>query len=158
MEDKTKRDKQALFHDELHGYYIEELELGMSALYAKTVTQADIVMFAGISGDMNPVHINHEFAEETMFEGRIVHGMLTAGFISTAIGMKLPGPGSIYLKQSLNFKAPVRAGDTVHARVTIKDINQIKRRVTLETVCLVDDKVVLDGEAVILVPSKPING
>lgn len=72
--------------------------------------------------------------------------------------MKLPGPGSIYLKQSLNFKAPVRAGDTVHARVTIKDINQIKRRVTLETVCLVDDKVVLDGEAVILVPSKPING
>ena len=137
---------------ELMGYAIEELSVGMTALFAKTVTEADIVLFAGISGDINPVHLNHEFAAETIFEGRIAHGLLTASFISTVIGTRLPGPGAIYLKQSLNFKAPVRAGDTVKARATITAIDTQRRRVVLSTVASVGDKVVLDGEALVLVP------
>lgn len=141
-------------NDDLMGYCIEDLSVGMTAVFAKTVTEADIVLFAGISGDINPVHLNHEFATETMFEGRIAHGMLTAGFISTVIGTKLPGPGAIYLKQSLNFKAPVRAGDTVRARVTIKEIFPEKRRIVMDTVATVGEKVVLDGEAMILVPCR----
>ena len=138
--------------DELHGYYVEDLEPGMSAVYAKTVSETDIVLFAGISGDNNPVHLNQEFAADTMFEGRIAHGMLTASFISTVLGMKLPGPGCVYMSQSLNFKAPVRAGDTVTARVTLKELKG--RRATFETVCTVGDMVVVDGEAVIFVPSR----
>ncbi len=140
--------------DDLMGYALEDLSVGMSAVFAKTVTEADIVLFAGISGDINPVHLNHEFATETMFEGRIAHGLLTASFISTVIGTKLPGPGAIYLKQSLNFKAPVRAGDTVRARTTITEIIPEKRRIVMETVATVGETVVLDGEALILVPSR----
>ncbi len=143
-------------NEDLMGYCVEDLVVGMTSVFAKTVTEADIVLFAGISGDINPVHLNHEFATETMFEGRIAHGMLTAGFISTVIGTKLPGPGAIYLKQSLNFRAPVRAGDTVRARATVKEIIVEKRRVVLETVATVGDKVVLDGEAVIMVPSRVV--
>jgi len=141
-------------NDDLMGYCLEDLSVGMTAVFAKTVTEADIVLFAGISGDINPVHLNHEFATETMFEGRIAHGMLTAGFISTVIGTKLPGPGAIYLKQSLNFRAPVRAGDTVRARTTITEIVPEKRRIVMETVATVAGKVVLDGEALIMVPSR----
>ncbi len=141
-------------HDELHGLYLEDLKVGMTAVYAKTVTEADIVMFAGISGDINPVHLNHEFAAETMFEGRIAHGMLSASFISTVIGTKLPGPGAIYLSQNLKFKAPVRAGDTVQARTTITEIIPEKRRVAMSTICTVADKVVIEGDAVIMVPVK----
>ncbi len=141
-------------YDDLMGFYIEDLSAGMTAVFAKTVTEADIVLFAGISGDINPVHLNHEFATETMFEGRIAHGMLTASFISTVIGTKLPGPGAIYLKQSLNFKAPVRAGDTVRARVTIREVIAEKRRIVLDTVATTGDTVVLDGEALVLVPSR----
>lgn len=141
-------------NDDLMGYCVEDLSVGMTAVFAKTVTEADIVLFAGISGDINPVHLNHEFATETMFEGRIAHGMLTAAFVSTVIGTKLPGPGAIYLKQSLNFRAPVRAGDTVRARTTIKEINLEKRRIVMETVATVTDTVVLDGEALVLVPSR----
>ena len=145
----------ALDHnEEQSGYFIEDLSVDMTALFAKTITEADIVLFAGISGDINPVHLNHEFATETMFEGRIAHGMLTASFISTVIGTKLPGPGAIYLKQSLNFRAPVRAGDTVRARATIREVIANKRRVVLETVATVGDTVVLDGEALIMVPSR----
>ncbi|UCH76198.1 MAG: MaoC family dehydratase [Rhodospirillales bacterium] len=136
------------------GYCIEDLSVGMTAVFAKTVTEADIVLFAGISGDINPVHLNHEFATETMFEGRIAHGMLTASFISTVIGTKLPGPGTIYLKQDLKFKSPVRAGDTAKARATVKEIRAEARRVVMETVVTVGDTVVLDGEALILVPSR----
>ena len=142
--------------DELHGLYLEDLKVGMTAVYAKTVTEADIVMFAGISGDINPVHLNHEFASETMFEGRIAHGMLSASFISTVIGTKLPGPGAIYLSQNLKFKAPVRAGDTVLARTTITEIIPDKRRVAMRTVCTVADKVVIEGDALIMVPVKPL--
>jgi 3-hydroxybutyryl-CoA dehydratase len=141
-------------HDELHGYYLEDLSVGMTAIYAKTMTDADIVMFAGISGDTNPIHLNEEFSGGTVFEGRIAHGMLTASLISTVIGTKLPGPGCIYLKQSLNFKAPVKAGDTVTARVTIREIVAEKKRVIMDTVCSIGDAVILDGEATIMVPRK----
>jgi 3-hydroxybutyryl-CoA dehydratase len=141
-------------HDELHGLYLEDLKVGMTAVYAKTVTDADIVLFAGISGDINPVHLNHEFASETMFEGRIAHGMLSASFISTVIGTKLPGPGAIYLAQNLKFKAPVRSGDTVQARATITEVIPDKRRIALRTVCTVADKVVIEGDALIMVPSR----
>lgn len=140
--------------NELHGYYFEDLDVGMTDIFGKTVTEADIVMFSGISGDINPVHLNHEFASETMFEGRIAHGMLTASFISTVIGTKLPGPGCIYVNQSLRFKAPVKAGETVIARVTVTKVIPEKHFVELKTVCTVGDKVVIDGEATIMVPTR----
>ena len=151
----AKAPDQRTTHDELHGLYLEDLAVGMTAVYAKTVTDADIVLFAGISGDVNPVHLNQEFAAGTMFEGHIAHGMLSASFISTVIGTKLPGPGAIYLAQNLKFKAPVRAGDTVLARVTVTEIIADKRRIALKTVCSVGDKVVIDGDAVIMVPTRP---
>ena len=139
---------------ELHGYYLEDLTPGMTALYAKTVTDADVVLFAGISGDVNPVHLNQEFADRTMFRGRIAHGMLTASFISTVIGTKLPGPGCIYVSQNLKFKAPVRVGDTVNARVTVSSIDETRGRITVETTCTVGNIVVIAGEAVLLVPRR----
>ena len=141
-------------HDELHGYYIGDLSVGMTAIYAKTITDADIVLFAGISGDTNPIHLNEEFSGGTTFAGRIAHGMLTASLISTVIGTKLPGPGCIYLKQSLNFKAPVKIGDTVTARVTVRELMAEKKQVVMDTVCSVGEAVVLDGEALIMVPRK----
>ena len=140
--------------DELHGHYIEDLAKGMTALYARTVTEADLVIFAGVSGDTNPLHLNQEFAAHGVFEGRVAHGMLTASFVSTVLGTKLPGPGSIYLSQTLRFKAPVRIGDTVNARATVVDVNAEKRRVTLATVCTVANEVVLEGEAQVVVPSR----
>lgn len=136
---------------EKHGYYLEDLSVGMTAIFAKTITDADIVMFAGISGDTNPVHLDASFANKTMFGDRIAHGMLSASFVSTVFGTKLPGPGCIYMSQNLRFKAAVKAGDTVTARVTIQEINQEKRRVTFDTVCHVDDKVVIDGDAMLMV-------
>ena len=139
---------------ELNGYSLEDLEVGMTGIFAKTVTDADIVLFSGISGDINPVHLNHEFASETVFEGRIAHGMLTASFISTVIGTRLPGPGCIYVSQSLRFLAPVRSGDTVRARATITEIFPEKRRVAMKTVCTVGDAVVVDGDALIFVPAR----
>jgi len=140
--------------DGMHGYYFEDLEVGMTASYAKTITETDIVMFAGMSGDNNPVHLNHEFATLTMFEGRIAHGMLSAGFISTVLGTKMPGPGCIYLSQNLKFKAPVRANETVKAKVTITKLIPEKRFVELETVCSVGGKPVITGEAVVMVPAR----
>ncbi len=140
--------------DPLHGYYFEDLKEGMTDIYGRTVTDADIVMFAGVSGDTNPVHLNHEFAAETMFKGRIAHGILSASFISTVIGTKLPGPGCIYVSQALRFKAPVKAGDTVIARVTVTKLIPEKKFVELKTQCLVLGKVVIDGEATIMVPAR----
>src|SRR6202030_678820 len=105
----------------LNGYDVEDLETGMTATFAKTITEADIVLFAGASGDNNAVHINEEFAQTTPFKGRIAHGMLTASVISAAIAGRLPGPGTIYLRQTLEFKAPVRAGDTVRATVSVRE-------------------------------------
>ena len=140
--------------DDTVGYCIEDLSVGMSAQYARTVTEADIVLFAGVSGDNNPVHMNEIYASSTMFKGRIVHGMLSASFLSTTIASRLPGPGSIYLTQNLRFCAPVRAGDTVEARVTITDVILEKKRVALKTVCSVAGKVVIDGDALVMVPSR----
>ncbi len=137
---------------ELHGLFFEDLKVGQTALYARTLTETDIVLFAGISGDNNPVHINEEFASNTMFSGRIAHGMLSAAFISTVLGMKLPGPGAIYVSQTLRFKAPVRAGDTLNVRATVTDLVPDKRRATLSTIITVGNRVVLEGEAVVIVP------
>ena len=141
--------------DELRGKYLDEITDGMSAVFSKTVTEADIVLFAGITGDTNPVHLDEEFAKPTMFKGRIAHGMLTAGFISAVFGTKLPGPGCIYLSQSLKFKAPVRIGDTVRARVTITALDKEKGRCTFATTAHVGDTLVIEGEAQILVPKRP---
>ena len=149
---EAKRVKEA--NEMLHGLYFEDLEEGMKDAYAKTITNADIITFAGISGDTNPVHLNHEFASETMFEGQIAHGMLTASFISTVIGTKLPGPGCIYVSQSLRFKATVKVGDTVTATCTVRKKIPEKHMIEMETVCSVGGKPVLDGEATILVPLK----
>lgn len=140
--------------ESLNGFYYEDLSLGQSAIFAKTVTEADIATFAGVSGDFNPVHVNEEFASQTMFKGRIAHGMLSAAFISTVFGTKLPGPGCIYVSQMLKFKAPVRIGDTVTARVEITAMAPEKKFVTFKTTCTVAGKVVLDGEATLMVPSK----
>jgi 3-hydroxybutyryl-CoA dehydratase len=141
--------------DELRGKYLDEISEGMTAVFSKTVTEADIVLFAGITGDTNPVHLDEEFAKPTMFKGRIAHGMLTAGFVSAVFGTKLPGPGCIYLSQNLKFKAPVKIGDTVKARVTVSAIDQAKARVTFATTCHVGELIVLDGEAQLMVPRRP---
>ena len=140
--------------DETVGHYIEDLAVGMSASFAKTVTEADVVLFAGVTGDLNPVHINEEFAQRTMFKGRIAHGMLSAGFISAALGTHLPGRGAIYISQNMKFKAPVRIGDTVTATVTVAEVNAEKRRVVMKTVCSVGQTVVVDGEATLMVSSR----
>ena len=140
--------------EELSGYFFEDLELGMTAAYARTIGPADLVMFAGISGDTNPMHLNEEYAEKTMFEGTIAHGMLSSSFISTVVGTRLPGPGCVYISQSLKFKAPVRPGDTVTARATVVELKPEKSRVVLETVCTVGDTVVISGQAEVLVPRR----
>lgn len=131
----------------LGGYNTEDLQVGMSASVAKTVTEADIVLFAGITTDVNPAHLNEEWAKTTQFGGRIAHGMLSAGFISAVLANKLPGPGTIYLGQTLKFKAPVRIGDTVTATVTVREVVVGKRRCVLDAVCTVNGKVVIEGES-----------
>jgi 3-hydroxybutyryl-CoA dehydratase len=136
------------------GYFIEDLSVGQSEEFTKTVTETEIEQFAEVSGDNNPVHLDADYAAGTMFKERIAHGMLSAGFISAVIGTKLPGPGAIYMSQQMRFKAPVKIGDTVTARCTITDINASRRRVTLETVCLVDGNPVIEGEALVMVPSR----
>jgi 3-hydroxybutyryl-CoA dehydratase len=140
--------------NELNGYDFEDLSVGMTATFAKTITEADIVLFTSVSGDNNAMHINEEFAQTTQFKGRIAHGMLSASVISAAIAGRLPGPGTIYLSQNLRFKAPVRPGDTVHATVTIKELMPEKRRVSLTTICTVGGKVVIDGDALVMPTSR----
>ena len=135
-------------------YHIDQLHPGMSASIAKTVTEADIILFAGISTDVNPAHLDEEYAKGTMFGGRIAHGMLSAGFISAVLANHLPGPGTIYLSQTLKFKAPVRPGDTVRATVTVKEVNVARNRVTLDTVCTVAGKVVIEGECQMMPPAR----
>ncbi len=139
------------YNDSIHGYYLEDLTVGMSASHAKTVTETDVVMFAGLTGDNNPVHCNEVFAARTQFKTRIAHGMFCAGLISCVAGTRLPGPGAIYVDQQLRFKAPVRIGDTVTATCTIQDINVERRRVTMSTVCTVGDAVVVEGNATFMV-------
>jgi 3-hydroxybutyryl-CoA dehydratase len=137
----------------MNGYDVEDLQLGMRATFSKTITEADVVLFAAVSGDNNAVHINEEFAATTRFGGRIAHGFLTASVISAAVANRLPGPGTIYLSQQLNFRAPVHPGQTVHASVTVSAIDRDRRRVTLETVCRVGETVVIDGDALVMTTS-----
>jgi len=128
----------------------EDIRIGQHAEYVRTVTSEDIEMFGQVSGDYNPLHFNEDWAKTTMFKGRIAHGILTATYVSTVIGMKLPGPGTIYLSQSMKFRRPVRIGDTITARVEVIDKNDERELLTLKTVCInQEDKVVLDGDAVV---------
>ena len=136
---------------------IEDLEIGMARRLQKTITDRDIQLFAEVSTDHNPVHLDEDYARATIFQGRIAHGMLTAGLISAVIGEQLPGHGTVYLGQSLKFLAPVRPGDTVEAVVKVLAIDQAKRRVTLETLCSVGNTVVVKGEALVLAPSRRID-
>jgi 3-hydroxybutyryl-CoA dehydratase len=138
----------------LYGYTFEALKVGMEATISRTITETDLRNFSGVSGDTNPMHLNEEFAKQTPFGGCIVHGMLTASLISAAIGTKLPGPGCIYMSQTLKFMAPVHVGDTVYAVVRVKELIAAKQRVILDTKCYVRQEVVIDGEAIIKVPPR----
>lgn len=140
--------------ERVDGYCIEDLAVGMAESFSKTVTDSDIVMFAQISGDTNPVHLDEEYAAKSPFKSRVAHGMLTGALLSTVFGTKLPGPGTIYLSQTLKFRAPVRIGDTVTANVIVADIDSRKRHVQFNCNCSVDGITVTEGEAVVLVPSK----
>ncbi|MEP1520959.1 MULTISPECIES: MaoC family dehydratase [Rhodobacterales] len=133
---------------------IEDIEMGMTRYLRKQVTDKDIEMFAEVSTDHNPVHLDDEYAQDTIFEGRIAHGMLTAGLISAVIGEQLPGHGTIYMGQNLKFLAPVRPGDMVYAEVKVIDIEISKRRVKLDCHCSVDGKKVVIGEATVMAPSR----
>lgn len=135
-------------------YAFEDLAPGMTASLGKTITEADILLFAGVSCDTNPVHLNEEFAGRTMFKGRIAHGMLSAALISAVFGTKMPGPGCIYVGQEMRFKAPVRAGDTVTAHVEVTETVPEKKFVKFRTWCTVGDRTVLDGSATIMVPAR----
>jgi len=142
------------YDDEIVGYFIEDLAIGMSASFQKTVTEADIVLFAGVSGDTNPVHINEEYAKTTFFKGRIAHGMLGAAYISTVLGTRMPGPGVIYISQNLRFRGPIRAGDTVTARVVVAEIVLEKRRALMNTFVSVGDEIVIEGDATVMLPTR----
>jgi 3-hydroxybutyryl-CoA dehydratase len=135
-------------------YFFEDLEPGMEASFAKTVSEADINSFAEVTGDKNPVHLDARYAAGTMFKERIAHGMLTASYISAVFGMEMPGPGVIYISQTLNFRGPVKIGDRVVAKVRVVELFPAKRRARFECVCSVDGKPVLEGEAMLLVPSR----
>ncbi len=139
----------------LHGYYLEDLTIGMKALCAKTITDADVTLFAGISGDTNPLHTNEEFASKTRFGHRIAHGYLTTSLWSTLIGTQLPGPGAIYMSQDTKFLRPVFIGATVTATVEIIELNVEKQKVILKDECRVDNKLVATGKSVIWVSKKP---
>jgi 3-hydroxybutyryl-CoA dehydratase len=134
--------------------YFEDLQLGQSASIAKTITEADILLFAAVSTDTNPVHIDAEAAEKSPFGERVAHGMLSAGLISAVLGTRLPGPGTIYLGQTLRFRAPVKIGATVTATAEITALDPERKRATLKTTCTVAGKTVIEGEATVMVPSR----
>lgn len=137
----------------MKGKTINEIKLGDKAVYSRTVTESDVVLFGGVSGDLNPAHFNEEYCKDTLFKGRIAHGMLSASYISAVLGMQLPGPGTIYLSQELRFTAPVRFGDTVTATVEVVEILEEKNKITLETICTNQNNiVVLKGKAVVMPP------
>ena len=140
----------------MDGKTIDELKVGDTAEFTKTVSEADIYMYAGVTGDANPAHIDEVYASNTFFKTRIAHGMLLGGFISTVLGNRLPGHGTIYMKQELDFLAPVRIGDTVTARAEVVEIIQDKNRVLMRTTCVNQDGVtVVDGEALVSPPKAP---
>jgi len=142
-----------IFH-QLHGFYLEDITQGMQALTARTITDADVTLFAGISGDTNPLHLNEAFAAKTRFKTRIVHGMLTTSLWSTLVGTRLPGPGCAYLRQETTFTAPVHAGETVTASVTVTEVIPEKQRVHLACACTVAGRTVAVGNAVVWVPKR----
>ncbi len=144
--------------DQQHGYYLEDLSTGMTAVCAKTITDADVVLFAGVSGDTNPLHLNEAFASKTRFKGRVVHGMLTTSLWSALIGTRLPGPGAIYMSQEMKFIKPVHVGETVTASVTIAEINREKQRVSLDGECRVNDDLVAYGRGIVWVPKRNAYG
>jgi 3-hydroxybutyryl-CoA dehydratase len=135
-------------------YTIDDLKPGMSAEFTKTVSERDITLFGEVSGDVNPVHFDEVFARTTPFKGRIAHGVLTASYISTVLGMQMPGPGTIFLGLNIRFKAPVRIGDTVIAVCTVRDVIAEKRRVVFDCSCKVNDAVVIEGEATVMPPAR----
>jgi 3-hydroxybutyryl-CoA dehydratase len=136
------------------GTFFEDLRVGQSASIGKTISEADILMFTAVSLDTNPIHLDAEAAKQTVFGERIAHGMLSASLISALLGTRLPGPGSIYMRQSLRFVAPVKIGDTVKATVEVVSLNPEKKRATLKTICMVGDELVIEGEAYVQVPSR----
>ena len=136
-------------------YYIEDLKPGMSESFSKTIGERDVALFGEISGDMNPVHFDEAYAKQTIFKGRIAHGVLSLALLSTVLGMKMPGPGTIFLSQSTRFKAPVRIGDTVTAICTVRELLPEKRRVIFDCLCKVKDTVVMEGEATVIAPARP---
>lgn len=136
------------------GMAFEDLSVGQTARFEKTIGEADVVAFAGASGDDNPVHLDADYAAATPFKERIAHGMLTASLVSAVLGTRLPGPGTIYLSQTLKFRAPVPLGSTVVATVEVTALDPAKRRATLRTVCEVGGKPVVEGEAVVMVPGR----
>ena len=138
----------------MSSYFIEDLSVGMEASHEKTVSEGDINSFAEVSGDFNPVHMDEDYAAATFFKSRIAHGMLSASFISTVLGTKLPGHGCIYLSQTLRFLAPVHIGDTVVALARVVSLDMTKRRAQLACFCEVGGKVVVEGEATVFVPSR----
>ena len=138
----------------MHGLYFDELSVGQSAEVTRVVGAADIEAFADVSGDVNPVHLDEAYAKTTTFGGRIAHGMLAAAYISAVIGNRLPGPGAIYLSQTLRFRRPVKIGDPVTAVVTVKALDAARGHATFETLCQVNGKTVVDGEALIMVPRR----
>lgn len=136
-------------------YYIDDLKPGMSETFSKTVTERDIELFGEVSGDVNPVHFDEKFAATTPFKTRIAHGVLSASYISTVFGMKMPGPGTIFMSLSTRFKAPVHIGDTVTAICTVREVNTEKRRVIFDCVAKVGDTVVVEGDAMVMPPARP---
>jgi 3-hydroxybutyryl-CoA dehydratase len=137
------------------GYYVEDLKPGMSENHVHTVTERDIRLFGELSGDMNPAHFDEAYAATTPFKTRIAHGMLSASYISTILGMKMPGPGTIFMSLTTRFKAPVRIGEEVTATCTVREVIAEKRRVIFDCVCKVGDLVVIEGEAMVMAPSRP---
>ncbi len=137
-------------------YTIDHLSVGQAASQSKTISESDVYLFAGITGDFNPAHMNEQFAKTTPFKGRIAHGMLVASLISTVLGTELPGKGTIYMGQELKFVSPVHFGDTITATVEVKRIDRDRKRVIFNTTCVnQDDKVVVEGEATVKPPSDP---
>jgi 3-hydroxybutyryl-CoA dehydratase len=135
-------------------YTIDDLKPGMSESFTKAVTEHDVELFGEVSGDVNPVHFDEAFAKTTIFKGRIAHGVLSASYISTVFGMKMPGPGTIFMSLTTRFKAPVRIGDTVTAICTVREVIAEKRRVMFDCVCKVGEIVVIEGEAMVMPPAK----
>ena len=135
------------------GKTIDELKVGDTAKFSKTISESDIYLFAGITGDLNPAHVNEDYAKNTFFKTRIAHGMLSASFISAVIGTMLPGPGTVYMRQEVSFLAPVKIGDTVTAIVEVAEIMADQKKVRLKTYCInQENKTVVDGEAIVSPP------